>query len=174
MMDVLRYTYSPMKLIVWPNKILTMKSEPVEVDDPRLENLTEEMFRVMKDYGGVGLSAIQLGVPLKVITTWEEKLGKKVWLNAEWASEGPETRTVAEGCLSLPGFYEEVERFVKIKVTHSGGEATYDGHLAHILQHEIDHAHGIMFTDHMKAANKGRALGYAINFKKSMSRKKYS
>ena len=172
----------PLKVLVWPNKVLTMKSEAVD-SAYDLTPLTDIMFETMKTYGGVGLSAIQLGVPLKVITTWEPSSGKRVWVNAEFEPLSTETHMVSEGCLSLPGFYEKVERYVKIGVTHLNAKEKADGYLeaeecdgylAHILQHEIDHTYGEMFTDHLKAADKSRALGHAINFKKSMSRKKYA
>src|SRR5665213_1915963 len=135
-------------ILVIPDKKLRLKAEPVKTVDKPLRALVEDMFATMYEAPGIGLAAIQIGEPLRLITM---DLAKKddppepmVFINPEilWTSD--ETSTYEEGCLSIPEYYEEVERPAKVKVKYldldgKEREIEADGLLATCLQHEIDH-----------------------------------
>jgi peptide deformylase len=121
----------------------------------------------MYDAPGIGLAAIQLGVAKRVVTM---DLSKKeddhkphVFINPEitWTSE--ETSTYEEGCLSIPEYYEEVERPARVKVKYldldgETHEIEAKGLLATCLQHEIDHTNGILFIDHISKLKRDRVI----------------
>ena len=123
------------------------------------------MLETMYDAPGVGLAAIQIGVPKRVITIdvskSEEERRPLVLLNPEitWASE--EQRVYEEGCLSIPEYYAEVERpdRVRFRYLNLDGETVEqeaDGLLATCVQHEIDHLNGVLFTDYLRGLRKER------------------
>ena len=170
-------------ILIIPEKKLRLKSEPVKTVDAALRALVEDMFATMYEAPGIGLAAIQIGEPLRLITM---DLAKKddppeplVFINPEilWSSD--ETSTYEEGCLSIPEYYEEVERPAKVKVKYldldgKEQEIEADGLLATCLQHEIDHINGVLFIDHIsklkrdmvmkkftKAAKKGVSPAFA-------------
>ena len=147
------------EIITIPDKRLRLKSERVEKIDSGIKKLVEDMFETMYDAPGIGLAAIQLGIAKRVVTMdlskKEEDEGKPlVFINPEitWSSE--EKSTYEEGCLSIPEYYEEVERPAEVKVKYldldgKSHEITAKGLLATCLQHEIDHLNGILFIDHL-------------------------
>ena len=166
-----------------PDKRLRLKSEPVKAFDAGLRALVDDMFATMYEAPGIGLAAIQIGEPLRLITL---DLAKKddppephVFINPEilWTSD--ETSTYEEGCLSIPEYYEEVERPASVKVRYfdlvgKEQEIAAEGLLATCLQHEIDHINGVLFIDHIsklkramvmkkftKAAKKGVSPAFA-------------
>jgi peptide deformylase len=170
-------------ILIIPDKKLRLKSEPVKTVDKPLRALVEDMFATMYEAPGIGLAAIQIGEPLRLITM---DLAKKddppepmVFINPEilWSSD--ETSTYEEGCLSIPEYYEAVERPAKVKVRYldldgKERELEADGLLATCLQHEIDHINGVLFIDHIsklkramvmkkfaKAARKGVSPAFA-------------
>ncbi|MDO8876494.1 MAG: peptide deformylase [Pseudolabrys sp.] len=145
-------------ILIIPEKKLRLKSELVKTIDARLRALVDDMFATMYEAPGIGLAAIQIGEPLRLITL--DVAGKddpkepRVFINPEivWASD--ETSTYEEGCLSIPEYYEEVDRpaSVKVKFLDIDGkeqELTADGLLSTCLQHEIDHLNGVLFIDHI-------------------------
>jgi peptide deformylase len=145
-------------IIILPDKRLRLVSEPMKASDPALRALVDDMFETMYEAPGIGLAAIQIGVPRRVVVM---DLAKKddppeprVFVNPEvvWSSE--ERSTYEEGCLSIPEFYEEVERpaVVRVKYLDASGaahEVEANGLLATCLQHEIDHLNGVLFIDHI-------------------------
>ena len=146
-------------LVVLPDPRLRLKSEPVGAVSDEIRALAQDMLDTMYDAPGVGLAAIQIGVPRRVITMdvskSETERNPLVLINPEvvWASE--ETRVYEEGCLSIPEYYEEVERpeRVRFRYTTLEGEtveADADGLMATCVQHEIDHLDGILFTDRIE------------------------
>jgi len=159
-----------------PDSKLRLVSEPVTAFDADLKALLEDMFETMYDAPGIGLAAIQIGVPLRVITM---DLAKKddpkepqVFINAEvvWSSE--DKSTYEEGCLSIPEYYEEVERpaAVKVKYRDRDGkpcEVEASGLLATCLQHEIDHINGVLFIDHISKLKREMVMR---KFKKAAKR----
>jgi peptide deformylase len=125
------------------------------------------MLETMYDAPGVGLAAIQIGVPKRVITMdvskSEDERRPLVLVNPEitWASE--EKRVYEEGCLSIPEYYAEVERpdRVRFRYTTLDGETVEqdaDGLLATCVQHEIDHLNGVLFIDHISKLKRDRVI----------------
>ena len=155
------------EIIVLPDRRLRLVSEPVKAVDARLRALVDDMFETMYEAPGVGLAAIQVGVPTRVITAdtakKDEPKQPQVFINPEivWSSE--EKKTYEEGCLSIPEYYEEVERpaQVKVRFTDLDGKAhevEANGLLATVLQHEIDHLNGVLFIDHISKLKRDRVI----------------
>ncbi len=145
-------------IIIIPDKRLRLKSEPVKAVDKPLRALIDDMFETMYAAPGIGLAAIQIGVAQRVVTMdlakKDEPKAPQVFINPEivWASD--EKATYEEGCLSIPEYYEEVERpkIVKVKFFDENfkpQEIEAEGLLATCLQHEIDHINGVLFIDHI-------------------------
>ena len=145
-------------ILVIPDKRLRMKSTAVKAMDKPLRALIEDMFETMYAAPGIGLAAIQIGAPLRLVTMdlakKDEPKEPRVFINPEvvWASD--EKATYEEGCLSIPEYYEEVERpkAVRVKYLDAEGkpqEIEAEGLLATCLQHEIDHTNGVLFIDHI-------------------------
>jgi peptide deformylase len=154
-------------IIILPDKRLRQKSEPVKAVDAGLRALVDDMFETMYKAPGVGLAAIQVGVPKRVVTVdtakKDEPKSPQVFINPEivWSSE--EKYTYEEGCLSIPEYYEEVERPSEVKVRFMDldgktQEVAADGLLATVLQHEIDHTNGVLFIDHISKLKRDRVI----------------
>jgi peptide deformylase len=154
-------------IIILPDKRLRLVSKPAKANDPELRALVDDMFETMYEAPGIGLAAIQVGVAKRVIVM---DLAKKddpkepmVFINPEvlWSSE--EKATYEEGCLSIPEFYEEVERPAKVRVMfldRAGAEQEIEasGLMATCLQHEIDHLNGVLFIDHISKLKRDRVI----------------
>ena len=146
------------EIITLPDKRLRLKSEPVKAVDKTLHALIDDMFETMYAAPGIGLAAIQIGVARRVVTMdlakKDEPKQPQVFVNPEvvWASD--EKAIYEEGCLSIPEYYEEVERPKSVRVKYLDldlelQEIKADGLLATCLQHEIDHINGVLFIDHI-------------------------
>jgi peptide deformylase len=155
------------EIIKLPDKRLRLKSEPVKRVDAGIRKLVDDLFETMYGAPGIGLAAIQIGVAKRVVTMDLSKKGEthepQVFINPEitWAS--PDTAKYEEGCLSIPEFYEEVERPAKVKVKYldiDGKEHEIEatGLLATCLQHEIDHTNGVLFIDHISKLKRDRIV----------------
>jgi peptide deformylase len=154
-------------ILIIPDKRLRLKSEPVKAADAGLRALVDDMFATMYAAPGIGLAAIQIGVPQRVITM---DLGKKdappepmVFINPEITWFSAEKSTYEEGCLSIPEYYEEVERplAVRVKYVDPDGkphEIEATGLLATCLQHEIDHTNGVLFIDHISKLKRSMVM----------------
>jgi peptide deformylase len=154
-------------IIILPDKRLRLVSKPAKANDPELRALVDDMFETMYEAPGIGLAAIQVGVAKRVIVM---DLAKKddpkepmVFINPEvlWSSD--EKATYEEGCLSIPEFYEEVERPAKVRVMfldRAGAEQEIEasGLMATCLQHEIDHLNGVLFIDHISKLKRDRVI----------------
>ena len=154
-------------IIILPDKRLRQKSEPVKTVSAEVRALVDDMFETMYKAPGVGLAAIQIGVPRRVVTVdtakKDEPKQPQVFINPEivWSSE--EKNTYEEGCLSIPEYYEEVERPSEVKVRFMDldgktQEVAADGLLATVLQHEIDHTNGVLFIDHISKLKRGMVI----------------
>jgi len=154
-------------ILVIPDKRLRLKSEPVLAIDAEIRALVDDMFETMYDAPGIGLAAIQIGVPKRVVTMdlarKDEPKAPQVFINPEvtWASD--ETSTYEEGCLSIPEYYEEVTRPKAVRVRYldldgKEQEIAAEGLLATCLQHEIDHTNGILFIDHISRLKREMVL----------------
>jgi peptide deformylase len=155
------------EIIVIPDKRLRLVSEPVTKVDSEIRKLVEDMFETMYDAPGVGLAAIQVAVPKRIITAdiakKDEPKQPQVFINPEilWSSE--DLSTYEEGCLSIPEYYEEVERPAQVKVRYMDldgkiHEVEANGMLATVLQHEIDHLNGVLFIDHISKLKRDRVI----------------
>jgi peptide deformylase len=154
-------------ILVIPEPKLRQVSAPVAKLDRTTASLIDDMFSTMYDAPGIGLAAIQVGVPLRLITIdvarKDEPRKPLALVNPEivWSSE--DTATYEEGCLSIPDYYEEVERPARVKVrfTDRDGascEIDADGILSTCLQHEIDHLEGRLFIDHISRLKRERVI----------------
>ena len=155
------------EIITLPDPRLRLLSKPVEKIDDGVRRLIDDMFETMYDAPGIGLAAIQVAEPRRVITMdiakKDEERAPQVFINPEilWSSE--ELSTYEEGCLSIPEYYEEVERPAQVKVRYLGLDGTTreveaSGLLATCLQHEIDHLNGVLFIDHLSKLKRSRVI----------------
>ncbi len=154
-------------IIEIPDRRLRQISTPVETFDDDLQRLIDDMFEAMYDAPGIGLAAIQVGVPIRllVIDLQEEEGVKnpRVFINPVFSDPSDETSIYSEGCLSIPDQFAEVERPATIHaqwLDRDGQphEETIDGLLATCLQHEVDHLEGIVFTDHLSRMKRDMLL----------------
>jgi peptide deformylase len=155
------------EILILPDKRLRQVSAPVKKIDDGVRTLVEEMFETMYDAPGIGLAAIQIGAPKRVVimdlAKKDEPKAPQVFINPEilWASE--DKATYEEGCLSIPEYYGDVERPAQVKVKYldlegEPREIEANGLLATCLQHEIDHLNGVLFIDHMSKLKRDRVL----------------
>ena len=150
-----------------PDKRLRLVSEPVKRIDAGIRVLADDMFETMYDAPGIGLAAIQIGVAKRVVvmdlSKKDEGQKPQVFINPEIAWRSEETSTHEEGCLSIPDYYEEVERPQRIKVKYldldgKTHEVEADGLFATCLQHEVDHTNGVLFIDHISKLKRDRVI----------------
>jgi peptide deformylase len=154
-------------LVILPDARLRVVSEPVDRITDEIRRLADDRLETLHDAPGVGLAAIQIGVPKRVITMDVSKSETErqplVLVNPEilWSSD--EKRVYEEGCLSIPEYYEEVERpdRVRFRYTNLAGETVEqeaDGLMATCVQHEIDHLNGVLFIDHLSKLKRDRVV----------------
>ena len=154
-------------LIILPDPILRQVSTSLEAINDETRRLAEDMLETMYDAPGIGLAAIQIGVPKRVIVMDiagpDEEKAPRYFVNPEivWSSE--DTAPYEEGCLSIPDIYDEVERpaRVKLKYLNYQGEEVVedaDGLFAVCIQHEMDHLEGVLFIDHLSRLKRDRAV----------------
>ena len=163
-------------LVIIPDSKLRLRSEPVKDITDEIRRLADDMLETMYDAPGVGLAAIQIGVPVRMVTMdvskSEDERQPMVLINPEitWSSE--EKRTYEEGCLSIPEYYEEVERpdRVRFRYMNLQGETIEqdaEGLMATCVQHEIDHLNGVLFIDYLSKLKRDRVV---TKFKKAAKR----
>jgi peptide deformylase len=155
-------------IIMLPDeKFLRQVSKPVKAVDAEARTIFDDMLETMYKAPGIGLAAVQIGVPRRLIVmdVAREGEGKRPLFLANpevtWASE--ELGEYEEGCLSIPEFYEMVQRprEVKVRFLDRQGEPlemAASGLLATCLQHEIDHLNGILFIDHISKLKRDRVV----------------
>ena len=155
-----------------PDPRLKTVSTPVETFDDELRTLVADMFETMYDAPGIGLAAIQVGVPKRVLVIdlqeQEDEEGKpikapRVFINPEILDPSTEQSLYNEGCLSVPDQYAEVERPASIRARWQDldgkvHEEAMDGLMATCLQHEMDHLEGILFIDHLSRLKRQMVL----------------
>lgn len=159
-------------IIETPDTRLRKVSTPVETFDDALQTLIDDMFETMYDAPGIGLAAIQVGVPHRLLVIDlqepEEEDGKPVrkpmvFINPEIIEESEELQVYSEGCLSVPDQYADVQRpaVIRAKWLDRDGkphDEELDGLLAICLQHEMDHLEGILFIDHLSRLKRDMVL----------------
>ncbi|WP_075291009.1 peptide deformylase [Pararhizobium arenae] len=145
-------------LIILPDPVLREVSRPIETVNDDIRRLADDMLETMYDAPGIGLAAIQIGVPRRMLVIDVSKEGEEkaplVFINPEIVRTSDERSVYEEGCLSIPDYYAEVERPAALTVNYvdRDGKAQSvdaDGLLATCLQHEIDHLNGTLFIDHI-------------------------
>jgi peptide deformylase len=150
-------------ILRYPDPRLHKVAQPVQTVDARIQALIADMLETMYDASGIGLAATQVDVHerLVVIDTSEERDQPLVLINPEitWLSD--ERVKGDEGCLSVPGIYDGVERATAVKVTALDGEGRSrtieaDGLLAICIQHELDHLKGKVFVEYLSPLKQGR------------------
>ncbi|HRL95348.1 MAG TPA: peptide deformylase [Pseudomonas sp.] len=152
-----------LNILEFPDPRLRTIAKAVERVDDDLRQLIDDMFETMYDAPGIGLAATQVNVHkrLVVMDLSEDKNEPLVFINPEFESLTDEVDQYQEGCLSVPGFYENVDRpqKVKIKALDRGGqpfELIAEGLLAVCIQHECDHLNGKLFVDYLSTLKRDR------------------
>lgn len=154
-------------ILTAPDPRLREVSKPVQTVDDELRALMDDMLETMYDAPGIGLAAIQVGVPLRVIVMdladKEEEPAPRFFINPEILDPSEGTALYEEGCLSVPDFYEEVERPAACRVQYldyDGKEQLLEaeGLLATCIQHEMDHLEGVLFIDYLSRLKRDRVL----------------
>ncbi|ABE46522.1 peptide deformylase [Polaromonas sp. JS666] len=164
-------------ILRYPDPRLHTIAKPVGAVDARLRQLASDMFDTMYEAAGIGLAATQVDVHerLIVIDVSEDRDQPLVLINPEilWAS--PETRVGDEGCLSVPGIYDGVERSVAVKVQALDLDGKLqvhaaEGMLAVCIQHEMDHLMGKVFVEYLSPLKRNRIKTKMIKQKKDEER----
>ncbi|MAD91767.1 MAG: peptide deformylase [Gammaproteobacteria bacterium] len=144
-----------LNILTFPDPRLRIKAKPIESVDDNVRALIDDMFETMYEAPGIGLAATQVDVHKRLLVTdvSSDKDEPLVLINPEIREKDGLTVT-GEGCLSIPGFYEEIERAESIKVCFLDrygvqAELDADGLLAVCIQHEIDHLNGKLFVDYL-------------------------
>ena len=154
-------------IIILPDTQLRLISKPVEKITPQIRALADDMFETMYEAPGIGLAAIQVAQPLRMITMdlskKEGETNPRVFINPEILSASEELSVYEEGCLSIPEYYEEVERPAQVRVRFMDldgkiHEEDADGLYATCIQHEIDHLNGVLFVDYLSKLKRDRVL----------------
>ncbi len=154
-------------ILILPDKRLRLVSRPVAKVDSQVKRLVEDMFETMYDAPGIGLAAIQIGEPKRVVTVdlakKDEPRAPQVFINPEVVAKSEDKKVHEEGCLSIPEYYEEVERPAAVTVRYldiDGKKHELDSHglLATYIQHEIDHPDGFLFIDHISKLKRDRVI----------------
>ncbi len=168
---------APLPILCFPDPRLHTVAKPVAAVDARITELIERMFATMYDANGIGLAATQVDVHerLVVIDVSETRDQRLVLINPEieWAS--PETRKGEEGCLSVPGIYDGVERSVAVRVRAqdaSGVERTIEAQdmLAVCIQHEMDHLMGKVFVEYLSPLKRNRIKSKLVKAQREAER----
>ena len=165
------------EIIILPDKQLRLVSRPIERVTPEVRKLADDMLETMYDAPGIGLAAIQVAQPVRLVTLDVAKREKgesegegderppnpRVFINPEIIASSEEMSLYEEGCLSIPEFYEEVERPAQVRIRFTGldgkvHEEDADGLFATCIQHEIDHLNGVLFVDYLSKLKRDRVL----------------
>lgn len=145
-------------LVILPDPLLRQVSKPVERFDADLRKFAADMLDTMYDAPGIGLAAIQIGEPLRMLVIdlakEDEPKAPQTFINPRILVSSEQRNVYEEGCLSIPDYYAEVERPAEVRIAYfdldgKAQEVAADGLLATCLQHEIDHLNGILFIDHI-------------------------
>jgi peptide deformylase len=167
------------KILTEPDPFLRQKSIKVELVDDTIRSLMDDMLETMYAAPGIGLAAIQVGIPKRVIVIDlakdEEKKQPLYFANPEIVSSSDNDATYEEGCLSVPNQYAEIDRPDRCHVKYldyDGNEKILkaEGLLATCIQHEMDHLEGILFIDYLSKLKKSMIIKKLSKKKKSLER----
>ena len=155
------------EILTVPNPILKQVSKPVDAVSDETRALMDDMLETMYAAPGIGLAAVQIGVPLNVIVMDLAKEGEEAqprfFVNPEILESVEETKPYQEGCLSVPDVFDDVERPERVKLTYldyNGARVTEwaEDLYAICIQHEMDHLKGIVFIDYLSRLKRARAV----------------
>ena len=158
---------SVLPIVTVPDPLLRLISQPVERVDDDVRKLMDDMLETMYLAPGIGLSAIQVAVPRRIVIVdvarEEEPRAPHILVNPKIVWSADETVTSEEGCLSLPDHFADVERRASVElefVDYHGASQSLrvEGVLATCIQHEIDHLDGLLFVDHISALKRNMIL----------------
>ena len=167
------------EIITEPSEILRKKSLPVDVVDVDLQQLMNDMLETMYAAPGIGLAAIQIGVPKRVIVLdiarKDAPKNPMYFVNPELISKSQNNSTYEEGCLSVPGQFAEIDRPDKCHIRYldyygQPKELKTEGMLATCIQHEMDHLEGILFIDYLSKLKKTMIIKKLSKQKKAIER----
>ena len=167
------------QILTEPNKILREKSLPVDKVNDEIQQLMDDMLETMYAAPGIGLAAIQVGIPKRVIVLdIAQKDGPRnpmFFINPEIIEKSKNNLTYEEGCLSVPGQFAEIDRpdkcYVKYLDYHGQPkEIKAEGMLATCIQHEIDHLEGILFIDYLSKLKKSMIVKKLSKQKRAIER----
>jgi peptide deformylase len=174
-------------IVAYGDPVLRQKSEEIDADYPKLDELLENMFETMYAARGIGLAAPQVAKPIRIFivdaTPFEDdedlteaereyvSTFKKVFINAKIVEEDGDEWAFNEGCLSIPDINEDVFRKPQITMEYMDEnfkkhKETFDGIVARIIQHEYDHIEGVLFTDKLSPLKKRLIKGRLANISK--------
>lgn len=152
-----------LNILEFPDSRLRTIAKPVDVVDADIRQLVDDMFETMYEAPGIGLAATQVNVHKRVVVMdlSEDRSEPRVFINPEIEMLTDEMDQYQEGCLSVPGFYENVDRpqKVRIKALDRDGKAyeeIAEGLLAVCIQHECDHLNGKLFVDYLSNLKRDR------------------
>ena len=163
--------------VLYGDPVLTKRAENIDSSYPGLDALIEDMYATMHKANGVGLAAPQIGKSIRLFVVDASPIAedededkadlkdfKKVFINAEILEESEDDWKFEEGCLSIPGIRENVERPEKIKIRYQDEKFNtfveeFDGVAGRIIQHEYDHIEGILFIQHISAFKRSLLKG---------------
>ena len=155
------------EILTVPHPLLKQVSTPVDVVDDELRALMDDMLETMYAAPGIGLAAVQIGVPKRVIVMdlarEDEEPQPRYFVNPEITWESEEIAVREEGCLSVPDIYDEVERPARVGLRYLDYqgklvEEDAEGLLSVCIQHEMDHLQGVLFIDHLSRLKRDRAV----------------
>lgn len=152
-----------LKLLHYPDERLRTIAKPIAMVDERIKQLAKDMAQTMYEAPGIGLAATQVDVHERmiVVDVSEDRTGLKVLINPEVIFESDERKVFQEGCLSVPGIFDDVQRpdRIRVRALNENGESVEfdaDGLLSVCIQHEIDHLNGKVFVDYLSRLKQGR------------------
>ena len=167
------------KILIEPDPILRKKSEILEKVDDELRKLLDDMLETMYSAPGIGLAAVQVGILKRLIvidiSKEKEKKNPLFLINPEIISKSERTSTYEEGCLSLPGYFAEIERPAECHIKYidykgKKKEIKASGLLSTCIQHEVDHLNGVLFIDYLSKLKKDMIVKKLAKHKKELSK----
>ncbi len=152
-------------ILEYPDERLRTRAAPVAEVDDEIRRLVDDMLETMYDARGIGLAATQVDVHRRVIVmdVSDDRTSPLVLINPEVTPLGEAREPMQEGCLSIPEYYAEVPRALRVhlKALDRDGkpyELEADGLLAHCIQHELDHLEGVLFVDYLSPLKRDRVM----------------
>ena len=164
-----------LQIITLPNPLLKEKSEDIEVFDQNLKSIIRNMYDTLYSSGnGIGLAAPQVGIMKRIVVIdikEKDKSNPITFINPKIIKRSKETFINEEGCLSIPDFFANIERYKEVEVEWFNVDGDlksekYNGLMSICIQHEIDHLNGVLFIDHLSKIKRKMAVEKVLKQKK--------